>query len=363
MPNQDEPIKVSLYGKPSSSYLSLKSEVLQLPSKGAPKVQLTEVSDTSKFLAENIRRIPACKVNDRWILPDDDHAHYIGRVKFAISMEQQKSLIQNILVPIDLSDNSSNALCFAAGFAQDLGLPLTVLHTVHPVQGSPADASFSATQMIANRKKNVEQFVADLAMDHPHLISLQNAVTKTTVGLASTEIIHYSKEKPGTIVIMGATGSNHIKQLFGSVSLSVINQASVPILIVPGDSTYQRTTKIVYAGAIEEVDNEISILLSALVSFTQAQTEVVHVQQKNETYSPQMLLSTLCRNTKQVATSHTIEGKDVYSALNEHCLTSGTDLLVMARAKGNVLHGIFHRSATKAMSTRTHVPLLIIPQK
>ena len=197
----------------------------------------------------------------------------------------------------------------------------------------------------------------------PFLSDGEKVITKTTVGLASSEILQHSLEKPGTVIVMGATGDDVIKKLFGSVSVSVINQSAVPVLIVPSACRYQSITTIKYAGALEQVDHDVAPILSALVSRTQAETEVVHVQTRGKKYSSEGMTSALCRNTRKIVKSVEIEGGDVFTALNKYCLKTGADLLVMAREKGNALHGIFHRSTTKSMSSKTHVPLLIIPQK
>ena len=156
MTNQSDSVRVSIYGKASSAYLSLKSAVLSHSVDRVPSIELAEVSDTSKFIDENLKRIPACKVNERWVLPDEgEHAHFIGRVKFAISMEQQRSVLQNILVPIDLSKNSANALLYAAALAKELDLQVTILHVIHPVQATSIDTPLLCSRTSGKKKENL----------------------------------------------------------------------------------------------------------------------------------------------------------------------------------------------------------------
>ena len=141
--------------------------------------------------------------------------------------------IRRILVPIDFSEHSKNALKYAIPFAQRFRASLDLLYVVEPTI-YPADFSFGQIGF-----PNVEEELRTRGSDE-----LENLITKEIAGKVVSrknvrtgkpfyEINQYALEENISLIIIathGHTGMEHI--LFGSTAEKVVRKAPCPVLVV-----------------------------------------------------------------------------------------------------------------------------------
>ncbi|MFN3654056.1 MAG: universal stress protein [Candidatus Nitrosotenuis sp.] len=140
--------------------------------------------------------------------------------------------IQNILVPLDGSDNSFRALDAAILLAKKLDAKITVLYCVSIIPVMEA-------HMIDPLKCQAEERkYADDVLRKAESVARENNVQVTTLveyGNAGIEIIRILKNKKNKIdlVVIGSRGRSAIKEMFlGSVSNYVLHKSPLPVLIV-----------------------------------------------------------------------------------------------------------------------------------
>lgn len=139
---------------------------------------------------------------------------------------------QHILVPIDFSESSSQALTYAIELAAVLKARLTLLHVIQPIvtggydMGIGLPASYIAeleadiTQSLATELQRVTDagLTGDMLIIH---------------GTPFYLILETAKTHQADMIIMGTqgrTGLSHI--LLGSVAERVVRQAPCPVLVV-----------------------------------------------------------------------------------------------------------------------------------
>jgi nucleotide-binding universal stress UspA family protein len=141
--------------------------------------------------------------------------------------------IQRILVPIDFSEHSKNALKYAISFAQKFKASIDLIYVVEPTI-YPADFSFGQIGF-----PNVEEELRTRGNDE-----LENLITRVIAGKVPSrkivrtgkpfyEINQYALEENIDLVIIathGHTGMEHI--LFGSTAEKVVRKAPCPVLVV-----------------------------------------------------------------------------------------------------------------------------------
>jgi Universal stress protein UspA and related nucleotide-binding proteins len=141
--------------------------------------------------------------------------------------------LQRILVPIDFSDHSKNALKYAISFAQQFKASIDLIYVVEPTV-YPADFSFGQIGF-----PNVEEELQVHGNEElGNLIKKEiggKVVSRKVVrtGKPFYEINQYAQERDIDLIIIathGHSGMEHI--LFGSTAEKVVRKAPCPVLVV-----------------------------------------------------------------------------------------------------------------------------------
>jgi len=139
-------------------------------------------------------------------------------------------MIKNILVPIDFSDYSKNALKYAVEFAKNFSAKLFLIYVVEPII-YPADFSMGQVAIpstdidIQNRAEEELKKLADEIQTDTQV----ETIIKT--GKPFVEINETAREKDIDLIIIathGHTGVEHL--LFGSTAEKVVRKAPCPVL-------------------------------------------------------------------------------------------------------------------------------------
>jgi nucleotide-binding universal stress UspA family protein len=141
--------------------------------------------------------------------------------------------IHRILVPIDFSDHSKNALKYAVSYASQIGARLDLLYVVEPTI-YPADFSFGQVGFPnieeELRKRGSEELNTLMASEVGGKVLAECSVR---TGKPFYEINEYAGEHHCDLIIIathGHTGMEHI--LFGSTVEKVVRKAPCPVLVV-----------------------------------------------------------------------------------------------------------------------------------
>ena len=141
--------------------------------------------------------------------------------------------IQHILVPIDFSEHSKNALKYAIPYAVQFNARLDLLYVVEPTI-YPADFSFGQVGFPnieeELRKRGSEELNALVRNEIRGRVPAEAAVR---TGKPFYEINEFARENNVDLIIIathGHTGVEHI--LFGSTVEKVVRKAPCPVLVV-----------------------------------------------------------------------------------------------------------------------------------
>jgi nucleotide-binding universal stress UspA family protein len=140
-------------------------------------------------------------------------------------------VINKILVPIDFSDYSKNALRYAAQFALQFKAKIYLIYVVEPMI-YPADFSMGQVSLPSadiDIQKRGEEELYNLAKNFIDQAVQTEVIIKT--GKPFVEINDTAAEKDIDLIIMathGHTGVEHL--LFGSTAEKVVRKAPCPVL-------------------------------------------------------------------------------------------------------------------------------------
>lgn len=141
--------------------------------------------------------------------------------------------LKKILVPIDFSEHSKNALKYAVPFAKQFGAEILLLYVVEPTI-YPADFSFGQVgfpNMEAEMYSRGSEELKKLA--EKEIQDIVNWRIRVNTGKAFAEIVKVAAEENADLIIIathGHTGVEHI--IFGSTAEKVVRKASCPVLSI-----------------------------------------------------------------------------------------------------------------------------------
>ena len=155
--------------------------------------------------------------------------------------------IDRILVPVDFSQSSFEALEYAIEFAERVAARLIVFHAVHLGYAFTADgyAMCDLSVLMEDVRKGAEQEMQEFV----RLAKFRGVKFETIVKIAppASEICAFAEERDVDLIITathGRTGLKHL--LMGSVAEQVVRHAHHPVLVVPSHPE-TRTAKLTRA--------------------------------------------------------------------------------------------------------------------
>ena len=144
-----------------------------------------------------------------------------------------------LLVAVDFSPYSEQALCFAGQLAEKLKAQLLVLHVIH----DPAEAPGFYAQKGKKKKflrsmeeaaeEMMEEFLEKMRQACPDLVPINTAKPLLVVGTPVTRIVEVAEKKQVSMIIMGSHGRTGLAYLLaGSKVQGVVQLSSVPVTVV-----------------------------------------------------------------------------------------------------------------------------------
>ncbi|MDA9982244.1 universal stress protein [Gammaproteobacteria bacterium] len=143
-----------------------------------------------------------------------------------------------ILVPIDFSSHSEEALVFAMKLAGFQSAPVVVLHVVHDPGEAPGFYAGNTGEGGVERMEDVAEkmmagFMENFTTRHPECGSIRDTSTMLRVGLPVTRILEVVDAINAEMVVMGSLGRTGLKHmLIGSKAEQLVRLCPVPITIV-----------------------------------------------------------------------------------------------------------------------------------
>jgi uspA domain protein len=155
--------------------------------------------------------------------------------------------MKNILVPVDFSEKSNQAVEVAVNLATKNNAKVFLLHCVelptkyvlHSTTEFPEVSFF-----LDIAKKNIEELLTKITQSHPD-ISITPIVETYTITDAVKDLI---EKELIDFIIMGSTGATGAKEIFlGSNAEKVVRYAQIPVLVIKNSLNINNLKRIVFA--------------------------------------------------------------------------------------------------------------------
>jgi nucleotide-binding universal stress UspA family protein len=284
--------------------------------------------------------------------------------------------MKKLIVPVDFSANSLNALRFALDVAVKNKLEVVVIHQLSLLEIT-SDTTFTgfyipvATDQIGFAEKELERFVKKALLPFKGKGAEKLIHSEVVPGAGAADIILQMTQKhKADMVIMGTTGASGLKRIFiGSVAARIVEKSKVPVLVVP--RTYRRKplTKIGYASDLAHAEKELAVL-QPIAALLGVEIEMFHVEPTFPT-SKYFLAFKADKQVTEIKSRLKLKSldyqlvktkfdNDFYGGVHKYVRRSKPGILAMFSHKRSWIGSLIEPSRSKGLAYHTEVPVISI---
>lgn len=275
--------------------------------------------------------------------------------------------MKTVIVPVDFSPISIDAVRYAISFAADLNASVSLFHVCAMPVGV-VDLPYPSN-LITNMFEKAEDEMDRL---REGLLKAANGVkiyTEVRQGFFMEELQRYCRKLKPYAVVMSSHGTSGLQRLLlGSNTVSALRHLSWPLLVVPAGQHFSQIKKIALACDMKNVSESLPArFIGAMVKELKAELNIVHINTEigsrydkkliNESFALQHLFS------EYKPDYHFLDRMEVEEGLMVFAEEFNIDLLVMLPKKHNIVDRLIHRSHSKDVVIHARLPVMAIHQK
>jgi nucleotide-binding universal stress UspA family protein len=280
-----------------------------------------------------------------------------------------------IIVPIDFSITSADALRFGCYLADVTGYDLEAIHIFDGYDGEEFVVKKGSARVRARVKEMLDKFVRVNA--DPMTFtgvrgkkeSLPLIKTRELVGSAINQLVQQSRREDVALIVMGGVGtglSSRVTPVFGSVARAVAMRSDCPVLLIPKIAGVPKIQNAAIAfdeaDALVELSKKTAYLRKALslkMSFT-------HVFYPNSISEELMELDLLRAMLEDAFPDYDVDFDflpqgDVTNTLLDYTLERDIDMVIMGRHPQNFLSRLLVKSEISGLLDVSGAPVLVVP--
>jgi nucleotide-binding universal stress UspA family protein len=276
--------------------------------------------------------------------------------------------MKTIFVPTDLSEHAGTALKYALEMTKTVPVEkLIFFHNNPQVISSEIPVLYwdDLQRMNDELKEHLSQKLSK-ALDEA---GIDESVLKTEIIVVSdagtiSSVAEMAKKKKADLIVMGSHGKTGIEKfVFGSVTAGVLENSSLPVLVIPRHFRFKPVNKVALASSLTHFTPEIRSVL-AITKALGARLEVVH-------FDDALLSEKLISHARRVLAE--IDGQDIdlhvfpinleeklADQIRKYVAHSKPDWLVMLPKKREWYEKLFLSSKTLEVAMEYSKPMLVM---
>ena len=263
--------------------------------------------------------------------------------------------MNTIIVPVDFSTASDNAMHYGAKLAQHMNGSMLLTH----IYQMPVGINDMQVMMIpADELKNI----ADTGLERcrKELEKVYEGIdikTESRFGSVSDAVSDLCKEINPFAVVIGSSGTTGLERmLFGSTAISVIRHITYPVIAVPAAYTGYSIKNIVLAADLQEEHPLPYQKITNIVQQLDASLHIVHVTKDKE-----QDVETVSDKFRDLRPDYyAVKSENVKEGLLNYVSQSGADLLMILPHEHNLVERLFFKLHTEDIIASTRIPVLAI---
>lgn len=272
--------------------------------------------------------------------------------------------MQTMLVPVDFSEVSNNAVRYAAALASAFQAKLILFHAYMlptPVSEVPY-VMVTADEQQAENERQLKLLADSLISEYKISVSYL-----ARIGIPSDEIRHLSGENRIDLIVMGMKGAGGLEKIIGSTTVNVIRKCKTAVLVVPDHASFRGIRKVSFASDFNfENRSQVFDPLLSIADKFKSPIDIVHVYTRGSETGPEMMAGRKLLELILEKHEHRyqmVEAESIKEGISNYLKHNDHDLLVMVEHQHGLLSRLFSTDHTTSMAYDTQVPLLVLQDK
>ncbi|NJB87199.1 nucleotide-binding universal stress UspA family protein [Lewinella marina] len=282
-----------------------------------------------------------------------------------------------IIVPIDFSITSADALRFGCYLSDQTGYELEAVHVYDGYDGENPQYVIKkgSARIQARVHEMLEKFVRVHAPRRspagmpPEEDEVRPIRTREVIGSAIQQLVLQSQRDDVALIVMGGVGtgqSSTVTPVFGSVARAVALRASCPVLLIPQlagvPDIYRAAVAFDGVETLTEISERIAFLREALMP----QMAFTHVMFRDPVQEEVMELDLMEAMFLDAFPGYEADFRflppgDVNDRILEYAEEEDVDLLIVGRYPRNFFTQMLAGSGVAGLISSSGVPVLVVP--
>ncbi len=259
-----------------------------------------------------------------------------------------------ILVPVDFSDTSSNALSYAIQLFGPGSLEVTVLN----VYGNRSTALLMKNIdgiLEKDAKSRMDELLTPFREKYPE-VAFTVKITKNQPVPAITALGDSGRFD---YIVMGTKGASGLKEVFlGSVAGGVVSKTKAPVIVVPGDHTFRPLDTIIFSvGNDPFSDPAVVEPLRRIARLHHSKIKVLHIAEKK---TPQIEKALTAIEEFNPSVDYAFGTGKTSKDLDDYLMKDFSGMVCLIRSKKGFIDRLLSESVTLKQTFNSPVPLLIL---
>jgi len=274
-------------------------------------------------------------------------------------------MMKKILVPMDFTDVSVNALRYALqAFPESdisvLHVRVGAFYANAPIPVTPGDIQeiywTEALHKFILKELKVDEF--------PSRVSIY-----TRYGKIISEIIKFSNDNKVEALVMGTRDKyNYFNQWFGTVSIGAVKKIDLPIYLIPKYASFQTIKNVMIASDDQLTDPSLIQKIKTWNKDYNAFVKFLHIQRtENESFrdeSKTIVKELFEKNDPEFSFEISIlKDQDISHSLLASAYDLKADLLLVIPEDQNFMETLLFQSISKDLILQSDIPLLFLKNK
>lgn len=274
--------------------------------------------------------------------------------------------MKNILITTDFSDNATHAIDYALHLLQNEPCRIYLLHVVKAssfisddlMQMNPSSSLYE--QLIGDDKKKLDNLISSLSKkDATRLHEFIPVVDYDNFIGSIKQCIENNNIE---LVVMGTKGAtNSIKKLFGSNTLRVIENVTVPVLAIPELSKIKAIKNVVFTSNLNRsYDPKNLEFLIRFVETYNCRVHILHFINDDSIETDKLRVKQQLDGMFKQTIHSDIDDKasEFLLPLIKYIETNGIDMFSMVSPKHSFFDKIFNEQKIESVANHLKVPIL-----
>lgn len=269
-----------------------------------------------------------------------------------------KEKTKTILVGIDYTKSSENALLYAILLAKKSGASLLLFHVfdmplIHTNSG-PYFVSYSNLENEGDVAK-LEKYKTDILSKFPKLkigvLGSFNSMKQEIKNLYKHHDIDYA--------VLGLETKTKIsKFIYGTTGVDIAGKVECPVIIVPEKYTKHQLSKIAVAIDNKKVlKSKLMAEIDDLSSRFKVKKQFIHIKTEDEFL---MIDEKASKKNSEKLNPVTIEALDLKSGITKYTNKNQPDAIVLISRSHSAWYNLFNESNTKQIAFSSKIPVISI---